>query len=1121
MAKNIVTLNLDNTDYSIRPYGTCATDSLTADKTVSIEEFALCVGATVLVKFDNPNSAASPTLNINSTGANPIKWKGVSNDFLDANVYYEFMYDGANWVVLGEASRLNEIFTPTNDLKYPLHIKYTGESGNTEEFVYAGSESKSETLDLSDIFVLNSQKITYSELVELRNNNQLAQGRQYRIIDYNTIVNDPKASSAGHVFDIIVTADGPNRLSEIAKVCNHDDDGVFNSDYIKSTSDLLTHSMSSTSWKKIPSNQVSTIPEGIKNIMPDGVAEVDYDVRHGQFTRACIKGILKAKFQYTGGTNSIQCVGVDIVDSNNGADHGKVVSSDYHRGSTGYAHTDNEYYVSVPSDGSYVIRYFIEGNTGPINATCKLTADCYVYNDYFANSKLAAWDIKYCLDNDSSRFGWAAPNGKGVIYYMKDEYDNSCPYDFKNILFYNAIVDKYYYTFSYIDGDSVKDYTILSQNKCYNNSIAPYYYDVDKTIIQLNANVFKNTNINDYCYSNEIGPNCYDNEFGANCAVNTLRANCYLNVFGNSCSANIFESNCYGNEFGANCSSNKLGDYSKLNNFADYVQSNTLGVNCTYISLGSYTLRCNFGKKCSNCKISSDSAGDNLLSYVKLINFGDECSYVTLYSTVTKSKDSNYFQNYTLGKGLTGKSTNPITIEVEGQDPFDRSFETIIKKDNNGVIKQVRGIVEHYTYTLPTAEENILGGIKVGYVESNPNNDQNYKVQLDENDNAYVNVPWEDTNTDTKVTSVDNHYEPTENTASQLSATATGGDAVWEMDVVKGITIKRDAKGHVTGVNVTSGKIPANPNTDTKVTSVDNHYKPNNTDQTKSSGLYKITTDAAGHVIDAVAVEKSDITDLGIPEKDTTYSEATTTNAGLMSAADKSKLDGITSGTGNNDFTLLPADDDVLGGIKTGHPGGNKNYAVDLDSNNRAYVYVPWTDTDTKNTAGSTNYTSTMYLIGATSQAANSQTFSNSNIRAYDNGVLTAAAFDGGIQGNEKFSVNECSGKKLLKYFTLSGCTATEATGNKRYAGTVDSYGFPVSGDANGLLWLGNYSTSSPTINSNYGHQLGFSSDGRIYHRSINGTFPTTANGGSWGTIAFASDIPVAATNDEIDELFK
>ena len=65
----------------------------------------------------------------------------------------------------------------------------------------------------------------------------------------------------------------------------------------------------------------------------------------------------------------------------------------------------------------------------------------------------------------------------------------------------------------------------------------------------------------------------------------------------------------------------------------------------------------------------------------------------------------------------------------------------------------------------------------------------------------------------------------------------------------------------------------------------------------KTSGLYKVTVDATGHVSAVAAVTKDDITALGIPGSDTKYGNATTTNAGLMSAADKSKLDGMTIAT--------------------------------------------------------------------------------------------------------------------------------------------------------------------------------------------------------------------------------
>lgn len=59
------------------------------------------------------------------------------------------------------------------------------------------------------------------------------------------------------------------------------------------------------------------------------------------------------------------------------------------------------------------------------------------------------------------------------------------------------------------------------------------------------------------------------------------------------------------------------------------------------------------------------------------------------------------------------------------------------------------------------------------------------------------------------------------------------------------------------------------------------------------SGLYKLAVDALGHVTGASAVTKADITALGIPGQDTntTYNDATQSNHGLMSTADKKKLD--------------------------------------------------------------------------------------------------------------------------------------------------------------------------------------------------------------------------------------
>ena len=71
----------------------------------------------------------------------------------------------------------------------------------------------------------------------------------------------------------------------------------------------------------------------------------------------------------------------------------------------------------------------------------------------------------------------------------------------------------------------------------------------------------------------------------------------------------------------------------------------------------------------------------------------------------------------------------------------------------------------------------------------------------------------------------------------------------------------------------------------------------------KESGLYKVTVDDSGHVSAVTAVTKADITGLGIPGSNTTYNAATTTTPGLMSAADKAKLDGIAAGANKYTYT--------------------------------------------------------------------------------------------------------------------------------------------------------------------------------------------------------------------------
>ena len=76
---------------------------------------------------------------------------------------------------------------------------------------------------------------------------------------------------------------------------------------------------------------------------------------------------------------------------------------------------------------------------------------------------------------------------------------------------------------------------------------------------------------------------------------------------------------------------------------------------------------------------------------------------------------------------------------------------------------------------------------------------------------------------------------------------------------------------------------------------------------------------------------------------------------------------------------IIKATDSVVGGIKTGYTTNNKNYKVQTDNNGNAYVNVPWSDSDTKNTTGATEYNvnGALYLIGASSRGNNPQTYTH------------------------------------------------------------------------------------------------------------------------------------------------
>lgn len=101
-------------------YGTCTTAAATAAKAVTVsadQNFTLTVGALVMVKFTNSNSASSVTLDVNSTGAKSIYYNNAVYTSTSTTVcgyagaHFVYMYDGTNWVWVGHGSESNTTYS--------------------------------------------------------------------------------------------------------------------------------------------------------------------------------------------------------------------------------------------------------------------------------------------------------------------------------------------------------------------------------------------------------------------------------------------------------------------------------------------------------------------------------------------------------------------------------------------------------------------------------------------------------------------------------------------------------------------------------------------------------------------------------------------------------------------------------------------------------------------------------------------------------------------------------------------------------------------------------------------------------------------------------------------------
>ena len=182
MANVINSLKLGSGTYVFTtPYATCGTDAAAAAKVATItpgSNFSLETGARVAVKFTNANTAASPTLNVNSTGAKPIYFKNAalsSSNYWSAGQIIDFIYDGTNWVCSAVVTDTKNTAGATDTTSMIYLIGATSQGSNPQTYshdtVYVGTDgclysnhSKVATLEDNNTFTGSN---TFTKTVKL------------------------------------------------------------------------------------------------------------------------------------------------------------------------------------------------------------------------------------------------------------------------------------------------------------------------------------------------------------------------------------------------------------------------------------------------------------------------------------------------------------------------------------------------------------------------------------------------------------------------------------------------------------------------------------------------------------------------------------------------------------------------------------------------------------------------------------------------------------------------------------------------------------------------------------------------------------------------------------------
>ena len=373
---------------------------------------------------------------------------------------------------------------------------------------YFGGESK---------FIV---KITYNELVDLKSSGNLIAGTKYRIIDYETLTSQPGIKSAGHPFDIVVTALDSSTLDENARamISKRDVDGYFSTSKLNAwkIKYSLNNNKDRFTWTKLE--------------------EPSIVVNANSFGMGYLHAFLNGTYIYNGKT--------------------------YYMWNYGY---DDEAFLSEkenPSVGDKVLVCLLsEGQDAGVTLTISQIPErqeagkgiiYHMIDEYGNECPYDFKNIKFYhdgLETDVYTFTWINENSEVM--------DSSIFGNNGTLTYYGEIYGVY--------GNVIKPY----MERIYDEDSEDYL----GTKQLINRIAF----ISDYEYQgegNEGFYGCYNNSFGNNC---------YNNSFGNRCNNNSFGNDCIGNSFGNECNSNSFRlSASKSATKLNYCCNNHFDDGCSY-----------------------------------------------------------------------------------------------------------------------------------------------------------------------------------------------------------------------------------------------------------------------------------------------------------------------------------------------------------------------------------------------------------------------------------------------------------------------------------------------------------------------------------------------------------